>query len=395
MKANILLNTTDRKKSNFFPVIVNVSHKGKRMRKQIGISIPEDWDDVKKFPLPTHPEFDDLYVRIAEIKAKSITSKFTSINDVKIALAYLLKEGESKNKIDFIKFSRYQIKKLRQSNRNGSAFVYDKIIDDFEHFKPTCDFGEITLVLMERYKEYCKDKGSKNSSIKTYIAGIRRMYNLCCRLNGIPNERPFEGIGRDLYHNKRRGKNIYISKSTVKKLENLKLSSNSQQRAIDLMLLQFYLGGQYLKDIYYLKVNQIYNGRAFIKRLKLGDKAEEFDVKIFKKAQKIIDRYALKDNVYVFPWSKGDKEYHKFRQSHYYTLRRVFKENQIETLPKNAAVVTRTPRHTFATIGKFKGIDVDIIRELMGHERNDMDTVYKDKFPQKVKDKAHWEIIKT
>lgn len=50
-------------------------------------------------------------------------------------------------------------------------------------------------------------------------------------------------------------------------------------------------------------------------------------------------------------------------------------------------------RHTFATLGKFKRIEEDLLRELMGHERNDIDTVYKDKYPEAQMDAAQVKII--
>jgi len=40
-------------------------------------------------------------------------------------------------------------------------------------------------------------------------------------------------------------------------------------------------------------------------------------------------------------------------------------------------------------------IDTDIIRELMAHERNDVDNFYKDKFSEKVRDEALFKIIDT
>lgn len=38
-------------------------------------------------------------------------------------------------------------------------------------------------------------------------------------------------------------------------------------------------------------------------------------------------------------------------------------------------------------------IETDITRELMGHERDDVDNYYKDKYPEKVRDNALFEII--
>jgi len=61
-------------------------------------------------------------------------------------------------------------------------------------------------------------------------------------------------------------------------------------------------------------------------------------------------------------------------------------------LPKGGELTSKVIRHSFATIGKFLMIDVDVIRELMGHERGDMDTVYKDLYPEGVRDAAQLKI---
>ena len=50
-------------------------------------------------------------------------------------------------------------------------------------------------------------------------------------------------------------------------------------------------------------------------------------------------------------------------------------------------------RHTFATLGKFERIEEDLLRELMGHERNDVDMIYKDKYPEAERDAAQLKII--
>jgi len=69
------------------------------------------------------------------------------------------------------------------------------------------------------------------------------------------------------------------------------------------------------------------------------------------------------------------------------------KQLQIDVLPVKAPFISKSVRYRFATIAKFKMIDVDIIRELMGHERNDIDTIYKNLYPEEVRDAAHFKII--
>ncbi|WP_271766800.1 site-specific integrase [Aquimarina algiphila] len=78
---------------------------------------------------------------------------------------------------------------------------------------------------------------------------------------------------------------------------------------------------------------------------------------------------------------KGFVEYKTFRDNHNRDLGKTFKLLKIEVLPIQHKFSTKHIRHTFATLAKFKGIDPDIIHELMGHEKNDIDTVYKDRYP--------------
>jgi integrase len=164
------------------------------------------------------------------------------------------------------------------------------------------------------------------------------------------------------------------------------------QRAADLFLLMFYFGGQDLKDIYYLEQSQINNGRIYFQRGKLSGNGYEFDLKITKKAQIILDKYTVAGK-YVFAWRKDFAGYKHFRDN----LRRSFDKLQeltkIQVLPMGGELRIKVARHTFATIGKQLFVETDLLRELMGHERDDVDTIYKDKYPQEVRDLAQLKII--
>jgi hypothetical protein len=68
-------------------------------------------------------------------------------------------------------------------------------------------------------------------------------------------------------------------------------------------------------------------------------------------------------------------------------------QEKIEVLPVGGFIRIKVARHTFATIGKQLVVETDLLRELMGHERKDVDTIYKDKYPENVRDLAHEKII--
>ena len=67
----------------------------------------------------------------------------------------------------------------------------------------------------------------------------------------------------------------------------------------------------------------------------------------------------------------------------------------IKILPTGGNLSVKVARHTFGNRAKQLMIDTDIIRELMAHERNDVDNFYKDKFSEEVRDQALFKIIDT
>jgi hypothetical protein len=50
--------------------------------------------------------------------------------------------------------------------------------------------------------------------------------------------------------------------------------------------------------------------------------------------------------------------------------------------PDGGHIAVKVARHSFANRANLM-IETDITRELMGHERDDVDNYYKDKYPEK------------
>src|SRR5690606_22743984 len=184
----------------------------------------------------------------------------------------------------------------------------------------------------------------------------------------------------------------YISKDSIRRLEFVKHVADSASKYTDLWLLQFYFGGVDLIDVYFLKKKQFRKGRVYFERGKTGVMV---DLLVSEKAQKIIDKWKDPDerSEWLFPWRKDNDGYKSFFRRLYGYLQKVQDREKIEVLPAGGNLASKVARHTFATIGKQKGIDQEILRELMGHERDEVDNYYKDRFPEAVRDKALLEII--
>ena len=176
----------------------------------------------------------------------------------------------------------------------------------------------------------------------------------------------------------------------ILKIESLKLDS-AKQKYIDIFLLQFYFGGCDLIDLYYLRNKQLRRGRVLFERNKTNTELR-IDLKVHPKARKLLDKYRV-EGEWVFPWGKDKDAYENFRRTYGRGLIYVQKMHDFEVLPYGGYLASKVARHTFANLAKRLRIDPDVIRELMGHERDQVDNYYKDVYPEQVRDDALFEII--
>ena len=389
MKAKIRLYKNDGENEQGFPIKIILSHNRKTRRKTIAYSKEIDWDSQENIPLRDHPDKKNVYDKVYDIKKLYGTEEFRDIVNFDRAFEYLL--GAKKKEVDFFEYAEERIAYMESSGRSGNARAYRNAITELKKFRPSITFKELNKDLLESFKEYKKSEGNKNSTVKNYLVEIRAIYNSAVKTGITEDKKPFAGLFEDIPVRKRRARNRYLSREQVEQLEALKLDP-SYQRAIDLSLLQFYLCGADLTDVYYLKNEDITKDRVFLSRNKLGNKKYEFDVLLSDKAKNIIDKYKVKGE-YVFPWKKAPESYITFRNNHNRNLKIIQKRLELELQPKNDNLTTKVMRHTFATLGKFERIEEDLLRELMGHERDDIDTIYKDKYPEAERDAAQLKII--
>ncbi|QLE02913.1 phage integrase SAM-like domain-containing protein [Galbibacter sp. BG1] len=395
MKANVKLYTNDGKSPNGYPVKVIITHQKKIKRKTLA-HVPEDlWDEVRQVPKPSHPDFESLYTRILEIRAKAVSYKFYELEDVKLAMDFLLDIPNKKKIIDFYTFQEQYCEYMRSVDREGNAISFEDAVKQFKKVAPKLEFVDLNPALVNAFKVNQRKKGNKAVTIRKYLAAMRAIYNAGVEQLGLDNQMPFKGAFRDLKVRVRRQRNRYLERSEINKLKNANLDQVSYQRAVDLALLMFYLGGLDFKDLYYLKKSQIHNDRIFFERIKLGDRGYEFDVKCFPETWLLMEKYPNDDmeSDYVFPWRKTRASYDTFINNLRRDMAKVKELLDIKLSPKNETFTPKVMRHTFATMGKFAHIEEDLLRELMGHERNDIDTAYKDKYPEKERDAAQKLIL--
>jgi len=266
----ILKNDGPTKKG--YPVKLILSHDRKIKRKKLFSIFEADWNDLRQLPKPSADDFENKYDFILSLKSKLQDLEFQNITDFEIALNYLFKNRAAKI-TSFYSYFQKRIDFMLQQNRKGNAKVYAETLVDLKKFKDSLTFKDVTIQFLNSYKLYKKDQGLKNTSIKKNLITARAVYNSAIKDGHIENFNPFLGLFADIPINKRRAKNYYLGADEIFRIENIKTVHVSHQRAIDLSLIQFYLGGADLIDVFYLKKSDIENGRVFFKRRKNGERA--------------------------------------------------------------------------------------------------------------------------
>jgi len=384
---------TSQYRKKGFPVVVFL-HKNKAQKK-INLKLffeLKDWNFQKQ--LPKNNKQITLLINkkknlLDEIHLKSLDGELFNLEDIK---KLLLNDLYFVPQQTFTSFYKEYMKELLLDNKIATLKKYENAFNQLHFFNKSIEFSELNYVFFHSFKQArLRLKNSKNT-IHTYLTVYRSVYNEAVRRGVVLDKKPFLGVFKSVFVKANRTKKRNISKQSIIQLENAKELTLAEKRAKDLFLLLFYFGGQDLKDVYYLKKSALANGRVYFMRGKLIDSGFEFDLKIYSKAQSIIDLY-LAPGEFVFPWRKDFTGYKTFRDNFRRNLIKVQQKLNIQLLPLGGVMGVKVARHSFATIAKNLFIDGDLLRELMGHERSEVDTIYKDKYTEEVRDKALFKII--
>lgn len=409
MKIELKIFLTKRPTAEGYPLAFEIVHslnsKETKRRLEIGKCHPEHFLPSEKNISRKHPDFDLLEPIIKQYKAKARTIILHRVTDVEVARRMLEETVSGKLEASLPEFASNLIKDMeavavavlkrneKEGNKKlGNIDVYKNAVQQFTDYHPGIRFSEIDYVTLMKFRSFQEALGNSKATINLYLRTIRSVYNKgILHLKVPPPPNPFTGVFKGLAVKSYANKKKYIDKDTLLLLERLPLEG-AKARSRDLWLLQFYLGGSDLIDIYHLEKANLRKGRVYFSRSKgAGDLL--IDLAIHPKALRIIDRYREAEGRYIFPWRKDRAGYVGFRRNLGADLKRIQEDASIEVLPVGGILAIKVARHTFQNIAKKKRLDPDLIRELVGHERDDVDNFYKDRFDAQTRDAGHYEVI--
>lgn len=403
MKIEIKLFDHEKETAEGFPLVVQISHQGKRKRKNLGFCKPQHFIVDGSTISEKHPDYDVLAPILMNLKIKARKLILQNYTDVEKTFQELFAVDFSQ--IGFIDYAKSlisemeemaaQMKKFDIKGANkitGNIKVYSNVIAQFENFAQNVSLQSLDYETLLRFKNYNLSIGNSKSTVHLYLRTLRSIYNKGILVHRLVDEKPFarlfEGLKTRSYDSRKK----YLDREAIFEMERTDLFiGTAKQKYLDLFLLQFYFGGCDLIDLYYLKERQLRKGRVVFDRTKTNT-GNRIDLKLHPNALRIIEKYRSTDE-WLFPWGKDKKEYEVFRRTYQRALIYIQEKMAIEVQPDGGHIAVKVARHSFANRAKTLMIETDVIRELMGHERDDVDNYYKDKYPEKVRDNALFEIV--
>ncbi|WKN42784.1 site-specific integrase [Tunicatimonas pelagia] len=298
------------------------------------------------------------------------------------------------------------IARYTKAKRFGMAGAFEDALKAFVKFH-----GHKQLLLSDIDETFLEDleadylgKGLKLNGMSSYMRSIRRIYNLAIRDKDTeltPAHYPFGKSGYSIRTEKAKKRAVKLDViQTIRELDYSPSSSLWHHR--NYFLFMFNMRGMNFIDLAFLPTSAIEEGRLRYKRRKTkrGASVKEFNIKISKEAQQILDAYADSENDkgLAFPIMRdvidtADEEYiYKLYQNRLRNHNR-----RLITIGKSIGVeenlTTYVARHTFATAGLRKGISKAQIGDMLGHTNYYTTEAYFDDFEQEVLDDAADQIL--
>jgi len=297
-------------------------------------------------------------------------------------------KGQTGHGSTFTAYMKYRVEQLTREKRYSYATSYGVTLTHLEEFTHRKDlqFKEITYAFLSDFEGYLRHvKKARINTARIYLNNLRAVF-----YHAIDNEiikqdiSPFRKFKIEQEKTAKRSLDV----ADLKALFTLRpVLTKSQQRALDIFFLIFYLVGINLKDLLYLKPGNIYKGRIQYKRYKTG---RDYSIKIFPPAQEIINRYQGKKYLLCFMDEKEKSSPARLHEADHDVLSQVNKLLKAivtkHLSPPGGTtggvapihVTTYSARHSWATIASKLGIPRDTIAHALGHGIDGMTDIYID-----------------
>jgi len=252
-------------------------------------------------------------------------------------------------------------------------------------------FSDITpefLNVLEKYFLSSKMKLSY-SSIGVYMRNIRTIFNQAISKKTISSELYPFGKGKYVPPSSKKAKKA-LPLGVIEKIYNYEPDNSKEARAKDMWLFAYFANGLNVKDIAFLRYENIKGSVLSFIRAKTEhstkDNIKTIEVFITEDVQRIINKWGRKPQKpksFIFdilhPKDLSDLQIYRdinqaVRTTNKY-MKRIAEDLKLERVP-----TTNFARHSFSTVLKRAGVPIEMISEQLGHTSIKTTQIYLDSF---------------
>lgn len=280
------------------------------------------------------------------------------------------------------------ILKLEAQGRIGTVGCYMSSLMSLQDYLPQLRFSDITELELHRYETWMKEKGNSITTTSLYLRCLKRIFNLAINkklidrdLYPFGSERYVIPIGRNIK------KAVPID--DIQRIYEYQSSDANKIMYRDFWLFIYLANGMNVKDVAMLKFKDI-DGK-FIRYIRsktantTRSNPQIISVYCSEDLQSIIERRGNADKSpdnYIFPvLSNGMDGYDKRHKIQLFTkLINTYMYEIGAELGITQKLSTMAARHSFSTQLKRSGVNIEAIRELLGHHNLKTTMSYLDSF---------------
>ena len=394
--TKLLLNTSRIKNDGTYPIITRVTFNRKILKIPTGHCVTlKDWDE-KKQQIKSSSKVSNSITRLNHILKNYESQIYDEVAKLELngqldsmspkELKQHLLGSSDHDKLTVYEHIDVLIEEKLAARKNSSALAYrgvkrklfallgDKLLR----------YDQIDYSTLKKLETTHLADGGGMGGFGVYMRTLRAIYNRAIKDNLVSADNyPFKDYKIKSVDTQRRA----LSESDFLKFKSLDLQRPLLQ-AQEYFMASFYMRGMNYIDLAFLKTSNIEGdfNRVRYMRNKTG---KYFSIKISPALKTILQKYVsdLSHDTYIFPILSIDTPLEKHHETIKNKRKRLNQKfRKIADLFGFEPFTIYAARHTYATMGKRKGVPTAVIQESLGHKTEAITQTYLSSFDNSVVD---------
>ena len=373
--TRIVLRKSKLNKRGLAPLYIRISKNKKSSFISTGIYIePNQWNSNKDLVRSNHDNYERLNSYLAQKLADALDATLQAERKSKYAPVKTLKAyvmGD--DPLPFFPFAENFIKSYESKGKIGTHKRFAAVIAKMKTFVDVENFyfTDITVDFLRQYENYLrKQYENKTNTITSNFKCIRRIINEAIRQDRLKYEyNPFLKYKTTWEPSEK----VFLTEEELGKMENASLEPGSMKdHHRNLYIFACYAGGIRISDLLQLKWENYDGKHVLLNTQKTGSTVS---ILLPEKAKNIIDKYKEMDSQkddFIFPFldKSDDLKNPKILLARVASVT-TYTNTDLRDIAKQVGIEKylhfHTSRHTWATRALRKGMRIEYVSKLMGH----------------------------